>query len=198
MSRLVTVPGTSGTAALVDEITDIHEGTDGILRRLFVTPTRIHDGHGSYRWNKLVRWWPSHLAAQDPGRPVFTIVVTIHGPVTFPPLPRERARELLASLVDLRLEAESLPFMVTCGSGCAWVAAGGSAARDEALKQGRKSYLGSGNQIGDYHRSAPLQRVWQDPEPLVGSEPFVRQAELLYGPMVDHFRGESRGTGGAP
>ncbi|TVR70051.1 MAG: exodeoxyribonuclease V subunit gamma [Spirochaetaceae bacterium] len=189
-SHPVLLRGSSGTAMLRDEVSGIRESPEGLLCRVLITATRIHDGHGSFRWSKLVTWWPEHLAAQDTGRPVLTIVAAPHGCVTFPPLPAREARRLLGSLVDLRERAENAPFMITVGAGCEWVSQGGAEKGEKAARAARAAFLGQGNRGGEYDRSRSLQRVWPDAEAIFGTEQFFREAEELYAPLPALFNRE--------
>lgn len=190
-SHRIVLSGSRGGVVLRDEVDGIRETDGGDLKRLLITASRVHDGHGSFRWSRLIRWWPDHLAAQDTGRPVLTVIAAPHGLVAFDPLPPDRARSILRSLVDLRERAENAPFLVTARAGCDWVAEGGSGEPEKAAKAARHAFLGTGNGGGEYDRSPSVQRLWPDPDAVLASEQFYREAEELYGPFPAVVRKET-------
>ena len=188
-SRTVSIRSSDGSVTLEDVVPELKEGSDGMIRRIFVSPSRVHDGHGSYRWEKLLSWWPAHLASQYENGPVLTVIVAANGTVTLPPIGPTRAAPVLQDLIDAWSEAVLTPLPVSVRAGCAWVTAytGDEHSRETAEKKARDALTGTFNRDGEYRENEYLRRLVPDPLSLVGSDDFVCAAERLYRPLTEVF-----------
>lgn len=184
----------SNRIILKDEITDVSEDQEDTAKRVFLTASRIHDGHRSYRWEKLVGYWPYHLAAQISGRAVFTVVVALHGTVTLPPIPPERARTILMDLLEVWEEGCVAPLPAAPAASCAWVEAGGTDNRDVADAKARAKLFDGFRDDGELQRNRYLGRVWSDADTILRMERFAWCAEHLYQPLIDLFLPHARET----
>ena len=64
------------------------------------------------------------------------------GTLEIPPLPSERAGEYLDQLIDAWRQGMRQPLPVACRTAFAWLASGGAAEPEKAMREARKRYEG--------------------------------------------------------
>ncbi|MFO6143336.1 exodeoxyribonuclease V subunit gamma, partial [Pseudomonas aeruginosa] len=143
----------------------------------------LHEGCG-FNWPSLVRHWLQHLALQRLGQPVSSVLVSQTGTLEIPPLPSERAGEYLDQLIDAWRQGMRQPLPVACRTAFAWLASGGAAEPEKAMREARKRYEGGFGMGGEVDASPALARVYPDFDRLLASGEFAHWAEQLYAPLL--------------
>jgi exodeoxyribonuclease V gamma subunit len=136
--------------------------------------SRVADGGGAPRGDKLIPVWLRQLAAAAQGFPVAGILVARDMVAHCAPLEPDAAREQLAALVRLWREGMDRPLPVACRTALAQV--GGGDAR--------------GAYDGDYNRDGEvadlcLARLWPDFAALAQEADWLSCAERLYRPLAE-------------
>lgn len=142
-------------------------------------------GERSAKGYTLAGLWVEHLAGCASGLELGSALLGLDGVVELPPLPRERARELLQDLVQVWRSAWTQPLPLGCKTAWAWLQAqdGGGSDPHEAA---RKAFEGSYQRSGELQESAYLQRAFDDYDAIQDDLPDW--AQRLYGPLQRHLR----------
>ncbi|MFO6352645.1 exodeoxyribonuclease V subunit gamma, partial [Pseudomonas aeruginosa] len=168
---------------LEDWLGGLRRDASGRLARLQLLSGKLHEGR-SFKWHSLVRHWLQHLALQRLGQPVSSVLVSQTGTLEIPPLPSERAGEYLDQLIDAWLQGMRQPLPLACRTAFAWLASGGAAEPEKAMREARKRYEGGFGMGGEVDASPALARVYPDFDRLLASGEFAHWAEQLYAPLL--------------
>lgn len=168
---------------LEDWLGGLRRDASGRLARLQLLSGKLHEGR-SFKWHSLVRHWLQHLALQRLGQPVSSVLVSQTGTLEIPPLPSERAGEYLDQLIDAWRQGMRQPLPVACRTAFAWLASGGAAEPEKAMREARKRYEGGFGMGGEVDASPALARVYPDFDRLLASGEFAHWAEQLYAPLL--------------
>lgn len=155
----------------------------GRLARLQLLSGKLHEGRG-FKWHSLVRHWLQHLALQRLGQPVSSVLVSQTGTLEIPPLPSERAGEYLDQLIDAWRQGMRQPLPVACRTAFAWLASGGAAEPEKAMREARKRYEGG---FGMGARWTPRRRWLGSIRTSTGCSPAVSSRtgpSRLYAPLL--------------
>ncbi|SIQ01929.1 DNA helicase/exodeoxyribonuclease V, gamma subunit [Alkalispirochaeta americana] len=184
-----------GQVILEEEIFPVFTMDGGLLKRLILTPTRLTNSKGPeterLRREKLLSYWPGHLAANAAGEAMTTTVAGLHTTVTLHPLPPEEACRYLEDLFELWHEATAQPLPATPATAFAWFSldcscdSTGSPLWDETLlkriKTQQKTSLDH-----EYNQSTRLQRIWSSWQEIWQAPAFAETARRLYFPLYHH------------
>ncbi|HBO0466946.1 TPA: exodeoxyribonuclease V subunit gamma, partial [Pseudomonas aeruginosa] len=168
---------------LEDWLGGLRRDASGRLARLQLLSGKLHEGR-SFKWHSLVRHWLQHLALQRLGQPVRSVLVSQTGTLEIPPLPSERAGEYLDQLIDAWRQGMRQPLPLACRTAFAWLASGGAAEPEKAMREARKRYEGGFGMGGEVDASPALARVYPDFDRLLASGEFAHWAEQLYAPLL--------------
>lgn len=97
-----------------------------------------------------------------------SVLVSQTGTLEIPPLPSERAGEYLDQLIDAWRQGMRQPLPLACRTAFAWLASGGAAEPEKAMREARKRYEGG---FGMGARWTPRRR-WLGS---IGLRPAARQ-----------------------
>ncbi|MEF2042179.1 exodeoxyribonuclease V subunit gamma [Pseudomonas aeruginosa] len=168
---------------LEDWLGGLRRDASGRLARLQLLSGKLHEGRG-FKWHSLVRHWLQHLALQRLGQPVSSVLVSQTGTLEIPPLPSERAGEYLDQLIDAWRQGMRQPLPLACRTAFAWLASGGAAEPEKAMREARKRYEGGFGMGGEVDASPALARVYPDFDRLLASGEFAHWAGQLYAPLL--------------
>lgn len=202
----ISSPG--GELLLEEEIFPVFRPAEGPGKRLILTPTRLTNPKGKesdrLRREKLLSYWPAHLAANASGQAMTTTVVGLHTTITLSPLPPGEARSYLDDLFRLWHEASTHPLPATPSLAFAWFLEGtcdsqGLPLWDETLcrtmTQRRAKSLAE-----ELDRHPRLGRIWPSWQDIWNDPGFPDAARRLYFPLYRHTSSRppaESGAGGA-
>ncbi|WP_027855648.1 exodeoxyribonuclease V subunit gamma [Marinobacterium litorale] len=162
---------------------------DGCYALIRTSPQAVADKKGP-RWHRLLRLWVEHLCANAQGYDLRSWLVGPDTSVLIEPLPVERAREILTTLVNCWAQAMQGPPPLACKAGLALL----TEPEEKAIQAALSAYQGNSQFSGELQSDPALARAWPDFEQLLvgGLEPWAR---ALYEPLLQHA--SIQGTGDA-
>ncbi|MDO4230745.1 MAG: hypothetical protein Q4D19_01285, partial [Lautropia sp.] len=153
-----------------------------------------------WRYDKLLPFWVTHVAAQLDGVSLTTVVCSPKGTVTLPPLDAAVAEKAWHGMLRAWAEGICTPLPFAARSGAEWFferheqfasGAGESspAGPDERAvpsdSRASRRYEGDERSEGECARDEHLQRVFPDFAHLWSGGRFADWVECLYGPLID-------------
>ena len=145
-------------------------------------------------WDKLVRYWPQHLAACAAGLPLQTTIVGKDAALVLRAVPTESAMFWLQDLISCCLIGQTRPLSAEPLTAGDYLNRKLKAADkpeeewlDEALRQVGGKYIGSKDYPGPVERDPALARFYPDFKLLRDGDPedgFRYWSERIYGPLA--------------
>jgi exodeoxyribonuclease V gamma subunit len=163
---------------VADWLGGICTASDGQRGRVVLESSNIVSDKGSYRAEKLIRHWISHLAAHLAGGPLTTMIVSKKGEVELKPLETEVAEAHLKSLLAAWQQGMHSPLPLAVKTAFAWLLK-----FDE--ESARKVYEGAYKQTGEVDTCPYLKRAYPNFEMLSSGGNFETLAIKLLQPLQD-------------
>ena len=131
--------------------------------------TSSSGARGHYRYERLLRPWVTHLAAQISLGPLTTHVVGKDATARLAPLAEAEARDHLNTLCALWVAGLRRPLPLVPRIGFAWLA---GRAKNDSDKRAREAFEGTEYKPGEGITNAALARVWPDYDTLRAEPDF--------------------------
>ena len=148
------------------------------------------------RAETLTSLWLNHLVACASGTPTTSVQIGLNGAVQLDALPQKDAYNYLHDLVLLYAQAWQQPLSVTSKSACKYLSTLNAPNKSKsenpdqlhtaALIAARQAFEGGHKQVGEFTKSASLQRVFKNFSDMEADLPHW--AQRLYGAMVQQAK----------
>lgn len=175
------------TLEVADWLGGIRTEIDGQRGRVVLETSNVVNDKGSYRGDKLIRHWVSHLAAHLAGGPLTTMIVSKKGEVELKPLEIGEAEEYLKILLSAWQQGMRRPLPLAAKTAFAWLSR-------EDPEDARKVYESGYKYDGEVGACAYLQRAYPDFDSLFSDGTFADLAENLLRPLYKALFADSKNT----
>ena len=148
------------------------------------------------RAETLTSLWLNHLVACASGTPTTSVQIGLNGAVQLDALPQKDAYNYLHDLVLLYAQAWQQPLSVSSKSACKYLSTLNAPNKSKsenpdqlhtaALIAARQAFEGGHKQVGEFTKSASLQRVFKNFSDMEADLPHW--AQRLYGAMVQQAK----------
>ena len=148
------------------------------------------------RAETLTSLWLNHLVACASGTPTTSVQIGLNGAVQLDALPQKDAYNYLHDLVLLYAQAWQQPLSVSSKSACKYLSTLNAPNKSKsenpdqlhtaALIAARQAFEGGHKQVGEFTKSASLQRVFKNFSDIEADLPHW--AQRLYGAMVQQAK----------
>jgi exodeoxyribonuclease V gamma subunit len=148
------------------------------------------------RAETLTTLWLNHLVACASGTPTTSVQIGLNGAVQLDALPQKDAHNYLHDLILLYAEAWQQPLPLSSKSACKYLSTLSAPNKSKsenpdqlhtaALIAARQAFEGGHKQVGEFTKSASLQRVFKNFSDIEADLPFW--AQRLYGVMVQQAK----------
>lgn len=148
------------------------------------------------RAETLTTLWLNHLVACASGTPTTSVQIGLNGAVQLDALPQKDAHNYLHDLILLYAEAWQQPLPVSSKSACKYLStlSAPNKSKNEnpdqlhtaALIAARQAFEGGHKQVGEFTKSASLQRIFKNFSDIEADLPHW--AQRLYGAMVQQAK----------
>lgn len=179
--------GKPQTLAISDWLGGLRADAAGQLGRVVLETSDLVKG-GHRRGEKMIRHWVAHLAGNLGEVPLTTLVLSKVGEVTLAPLPPDKARRHLTTLLIAMAEGLRRPLPLATKTAFDWLRQGGAP---------RQAYEGGYNVQGEVATDPYLARVYPDYAALTADGDFARLADALFRPLWEALPAPASKSGGA-
>ncbi|QDX30028.1 exodeoxyribonuclease V subunit gamma [Dickeya poaceiphila] len=149
----------------------------------------LHPTRRSYRFDKLLPFWVTHLAGHLDGQPLHSTLVSKNGTVYLPALEPQQAKVYWLALVDAWREGMRYPLPLAVKTGFRWLEAGGEpdqALDGEAGNAARQCYEEhdpANRKFAESASNAYLSRAFPGFDQLWANGEFARWTQQLLAPL---------------
>lgn len=176
---------------LEDWLDGLRATPEGDLALVSLHTSGLTTASNQYKWPRFLAPWVNHLAAcLTLDGPVNSFLLSKAGDVSFPPLPKQQARDHLHDILTTWLEGLCEPLPVAPKTAFAWLDALPKG-EDRAREAARTVFESAYQRSGEVDETPALQRAWPDFDRLVADGRFTTLVNRLYRPLHEAVKGHS-------